>query len=162
MENVAFLMENYDSHISDVDLSTELVGYLQQKDQEGVDFIMGILESPLGKHTSLKNVCNTMSCPGFRTSLGSYPLIEAIRAQNKELARKMIEEGADVNIVAARKDIFGGLGGYAVYHSPFYEAIRTAGMLDIIKLMLQHGARPVGLKDARSEYKEYFILNGIM
>jgi len=85
-----------------------------------------------------------------------------IRKGKKELAKQMIEMGADVN---ASKGSNSGLV------CPLMTAVQTPNMQDIIELLLAKGAktkmpfqyRTVNILDkARTEYKEWFVLNGYM
>lgn len=85
-----------------------------------------------------------------------------IRKGKKELAKQMIEMGADVN---ASKGSNSGLV------CPLMTAVQTPNMQDIIELLLAKGAKTkmpfqystVNILDkARTEYKEWFVLNGYM
>lgn len=85
-----------------------------------------------------------------------------IRKGKKELAKQMIEMGADVNASKGSND---GLV------CPLMTAVQTPNMQDIIELLLAKGAktkmpfqyRTVNILDkARTEYKEWFVLNGYM
>lgn len=84
----------------------------------------------------------------------------AIRKGQKDIAKKLIEMGADVN---ASKGSNSGLV------CPLKTAVTMPDMQDIIELLLSKGAKTKMpyqysteniINKARSEYKEWFILNG--
>lgn len=125
-----------------------------EKDIEGItDYFLDVLSKGILPKPYLNQIY-----PKLRTT----PLIEAVKKGNKDLVKRLLDLGADPN--GHIKITHSSISELNFFSNPLYEAVKGFNMKEIIQMLLDHGATPYKdiLQSARSEYQEYFILQGLM
>lgn len=158
MDNLNFIMSKYKVKPTKYGFAQRLVWAIKEGSKADIDFCLNNIPNLYQKHY----VRQSMRA-GMRTRMVDYPLIEAVKKKDFELVKRLLDLGADPDCFSTGSGD-GFNFGFDAYTSPLFEAVKLSGMGEIINLLLERGATPYKdvLQRARSEYREYFILKGLL